>query len=133
MTSFRHKPRGNRTSSPCTSAPASRQSCNASASPRNSIPISSRMVSALFSINDKPSSSIMHSGAMLRVMNGSFACPDAARCARFAARPPPRRLRLARGCSEFESEGVLGSMILPRLTVRLMGSWCAALRHPGLE
>ena len=50
----RHMPRGKRTRSPCTSAPASANICSASASLWNSIPTCSRIVSAFSSIVDKP-------------------------------------------------------------------------------
>ena len=54
-TSVRHMPRGKRTRSPCTSAPAAFQICNDSGSSRKSMPISSRMVSALCSSSSSPS------------------------------------------------------------------------------
>ena len=53
-TIWRHIPRGKRTRSPCTSAPASRSSRRASSSPRNSMPTSSRIVSALCSMIERP-------------------------------------------------------------------------------
>ncbi len=55
-TSSRHMPRGNFTSEPWTSAPAAFQMASASSSSRNSMPYSARIVSALRSMIDRPSS-----------------------------------------------------------------------------
>ena len=55
LTIVRHIPRGKRTRSPWTSAPASFSSCSDSGSSLKSIPISCRIVSALCSSSSRPS------------------------------------------------------------------------------
>ena len=87
-TIWRHIPRGKRTRSPSTSAPASRRSRSASASPRNSTPTSSRIVSALCSMSARPSSPRTSNGASVRVRNGTCSAWAASRSAWRAARPP---------------------------------------------
>ncbi len=73
------------------SAPASCSSRSASASPRNSTPTSSRIVSALCSISARPSSPSTSNGASVRVRNGMCSACAARRSAWRAARPPLRR------------------------------------------
>ena len=106
---LRHRPRGKCTRSPLTSAPASLQSASASASSRKSMPISSRIVSALCSMScealPRPAP---RSTGVLRVMYGMVTAERAARAARLASRPPPR-LRRAVGacCSSIGTSGLL--------------------------
>ena len=86
-------PRGKRTRSPWTSAPASRNRRSASASPRNSSPTSWRIVSAFSSMIESPSSLRISNGLNVRVRYGSrstFSC-WLARSATRPARPPARR------------------------------------------
>ena len=64
---------------------------SASGSPRNSMPTSSRIVSALCSMSDRPSSPRTSNGASLRVRNGTCSAWLARRSAWRAARPPLRR------------------------------------------
>jgi hypothetical protein len=63
---WRHMPRGNFTSSPCTSAPARRTGLQRRGSPRKMIPTSSRIVSAFHSMSDRPSSSRTSNGFRAR-------------------------------------------------------------------
>ena len=83
----RHIPRGKRTRSPSTVAPASRRRRSASGSPRNSRPTSWRIVSAFCSMSDRPSSSRTSNGASFRVRNGTCSA-WLARRSRLARRPP---------------------------------------------
>ena len=94
--SSRHIPRGNRTRSPSTSAPASLNSLCASGASRKSIPTCSRIVSAFRSIISRPSSVSTSNGGSVRVMYGTRSGAEAARAACRPARPPVR-LRGASG------------------------------------
>ena len=97
---LRAKPRGKWTRSPFTSQPISFKIESASASSRKSMPISSKMVSALFSMISQASSERISTGSIWRVIYGA-ACsaPAPPRALRRASLPPPRRLRLSVVCS----------------------------------
>ena len=66
--SSRHIPRGKRTRSPSTSAPASLNKAWASGASRKSIPTCSRIVSAFCSMISSPSSVSTSNGGSVRVM-----------------------------------------------------------------
>ena len=83
----RHIPRGNRTRSPSTSAPASFKIESASGSSRNSMPISSSTVSALYSMSSRLSSLSISKYGIFRSMNAVVCTCACCRAARLASLP----------------------------------------------
>jgi hypothetical protein len=97
--SLRARPRGMRTRSPLTSAPASRQRSSAAGFSTNPTPISSSTVSAFSSMIWSASSFRISRFGMLRSMNFAVSKRTAERSARRAAPPPPRPRRPTRSAS----------------------------------
>ena len=113
--SLRAKPRGMRTRSPSTDAPAARQRSKAAGLFTKLTPTSSRMVSAFHSITSKASSVKTSKFGILRSIYFAVSILTVVRSARRAAPPPPRaRLRPAASvmCCPFAKES---SLILIRL------------------
>ena len=107
---------------------------SAPASPRNSRPTSSRIVSAFSSMSDRPSSPRTSNGASLRVRNGTCSAWAARRIAWRAARPPLRRRcgvvhqRVLPGADRDPSAAALGPRVRPRRP-RRPGHVPGASRH----
>ena len=115
----RAKPRGILTLSPSTLAPASFQRCNAFGFSGKFTPISSRTVSALYSITFNASSFKTSKFGIFRSIYFAVSITTAALSARRAAPPPPRALLRVVLCSA-TSDMIL---ILYKLDIMISFYW----------